>query len=174
MVSALGGHHEFGGHEVSLDHDHDVGHDVHGDGDGDASPSFLSVRILSLFAVAFGAVGVIGTAKELPGFLTLLISTLSGGGIGYAGLRLMRLFWSQQASSTVGANEFLAQYGEVHTEIPSGGFGEISVVIRGQRFYIPARTKGGIPIPQGSRVFIAQHDGTRVVVESMEERLIDE
>ena len=52
-ISALGGHHEFGGHEISFDHGHDIGHDAHGDTEG--SPSFLSTRILSLFAVAFDA-----------------------------------------------------------------------------------------------------------------------
>ncbi len=171
-ISALGGHHEFGGHEISFDHGHDIGHDAHGDTEG--SPSFLSTRILSLFAVAFGAIGTISTAKGVPSLFSILFGLGGGSVIGYLGLQLMRLIYSQQANSTVSADEFLAQYGEVHTEIPPTGYGQVSVVVRGQRFYQLARSKGGISIPRGTRVFIAEHNGTQMVVEPMEDYLLSE
>ena len=171
-LSALGGHHEFGGHEFSIDHDHDVAHDMHGDTDG--SPSFLSTRILSLFTVAFGAIGAISTHKGAPTLLSIILALAGGSGLAYLGLFLMRLFWRQQASSTVESEEFLAQYGQVHIPIPAGGRGEVSVVVREQRFYLPARSRGGVEIPYGTRVLIIQNDGTQLVVEPMETHLISE
>jgi len=169
-ISAITGHHEFGG----IEHDHDFSHDHDAHGDSDGSPSFLSTRILSLFAVAFEAIGAISTHKGAPALLSIILALAGGGGLAYLGLLLMRLFWRQQASSTVGSDEFLAQYAEVHTAIPANGYGEVSVVVREQRFYLPARSKGGVEIPRGTRVLIYQHEGTKVVVESMETHLISE
>ena len=51
----------FGGdHDVGFDHaiSHDIGgHEAHAEGDG--GPSIFSIRIVSLFMAAFGAIGAI-------------------------------------------------------------------------------------------------------------------
>lgn len=174
LSAIFGGEHSFGDHDVAVEHDvaHDIGHevghhDVHGDTEG--GPSIFSMRMLALFMACFGALGAIADRTGVSGLFSPFIGLLGGVPLTAVGYWIMRLFYSQQASSTVTTRDLLAQYGQVTVPIPPAGVGQISLETKGQRIYQLARTKGSNEIPVGMRVFIVASEGSHLVVEPMEE-----
>ncbi len=145
----FGGDHDFGEHELELDHDMEHDHSVESHG-----PSPFSIRILSLFAVAFGASGSIASYYGFSATASSLVGVLGGVAVGWLGWRFMRLLWDQQASSIVSHQEMVGEIAEVTTAIPTSGLGEVSVALRGQRFYRSARSEDGKSIESGKTVLI--------------------
>lgn len=145
----FGGDHDFGEHDLGFDHDVEHEHDAESHG-----PSPFSLRIIALFSVAFGASGSIASAYGYTALSSSLFGVLGGFIVGWAGWRFMRLLWDQQASSTVSQEEMVGEVAEVTTPIPSAGVGEISLILRGQRFYRTARSANNKPIEGGKTVKI--------------------
>ncbi|MBI5189148.1 MAG: NfeD family protein [Nitrospirae bacterium] len=165
LVSALfGGQDDFAEHEFSAEAGYEAGGDV------DAGPSPFSIRILSLFATAFGAVGAITRYYGQSYPVSSAAGVLSGLVFGFLGWQLIRLFWKQQASSTVESGELIGATGVVKTAIPASGTGEISVELKQQRLYMPARSKDGGPVAEGAFVRITANPGGAAVVEMVEEK----
>lgn len=163
MSAVLGGDHEMAAeHEFSFEHGYeaDSGHETGG------GPSPFSVRIISLFVTAFGAVGAIARYQGASYVLSSIIGLLGGLVIGAIGLQIMKFFWKQQVTSTVCSEDLLNSTGEVKTAIPASGVGQISVVIKNQLRYMPARGKDGQGIEEGAVVkIVACPGGGAVIVE---------
>jgi len=161
-VSALfGGSHDVGEHEFSFEQGYGTDAD-HALGGG---PSPFSLRIISLFVTAFGAVGAIARYYNASYMASSVVGVAGGFAVGAIGWRLMKLFWEQQATSTVSVDELLGVIGEVKTAIPASGVGQVSVVVKSQRLYSLARSKDGRPIEEGVLVKIVAHPGDAVIVE---------
>ncbi len=164
LISAvLGGDHDFSAeHEFSFEHGYEVGSD-HEAGGG---PGPFSLRVISLFVTAFGAVGAIcryyGASYILSSFIGFGGGVLTGG----IGLQIMRFFWRQQATSTICSDDLINSNAEVKTAIPPSGVGQISVVVKNQLRYMPARAKDGATIEEGATVrILACPGGSSVIVE---------
>jgi len=156
LISAI-----FGGHDdLAADHDHAAG--AHGEA---GEPSPFSTRVICLFLTAFGAVGAIGRHYDLSYMNSSAIGAGAGLLVGLAGWQVICLFWRQQASSLVGAEDLRGLMGQVSTEIPAAGIGQISVVAKSQRMYERARAKDGGRIEEGAQVKILEYSGDTVVVE---------
>lgn len=157
LVSALfGDHGDLGG----VDHDHGTG--VHGEA---GEPSPLSLRVICLFLTAFGAVGAIARQYEASYMTSSLSGAAAGLVVGLAGWQLILLFWRQQASSTFSTEELTGLLGQVTTEIPVSGVGQVSIVAKSQRTYQRARAKDGGRIQEGAQVKVLECSGDTVVVE---------
>ncbi len=164
LISAFsGGDHEVGGHEFHLEHDHDLSHG-HEMSEG-SSPSPFSMRIIAIFLTAFGAAGAIARHYSLSYVWCSLIGIGGGVVVAFIALELITFFYHQQASSTVCGSDLLNSFAEVKIEIPSSGLGQVSVLVKNQRQYYPARSKDGSRIGVGSSVKIVECPGDSVLVE---------
>ncbi len=161
--AVLGGDHDLSAdHEFSFEHGYEAGSDHEGGG----GPGPFSLRVISLFVTAFGAVGAISRYYGASYILSSFLGFIGGILIGAAGLQIMRFFWRQQATSTVCSDDLISSNAEVKTAIPPSGVGQISVVVKNQLRYMPARTKEGIGIEEGATVrIVACPGGGSVVVE---------
>jgi len=167
LISALaGGDHEVGGHEFHLEHDHDVGHD-HEASEGGGSPSPFSMRIIAIFLTAFGAAGAIARYYSLSYTMSSLVGLGGGFVVAFITFELITFFYHQQASSTVSSSDLLNSLAEVKIEIPAAGLGQVSVLVKNQRLYFPARSKDAIKIGIGSSVKIVECPGDSVVVQKL-------
>ncbi len=170
LTSAVfGGDHDIGDHEVSFEHgwDHEADHDT--DHDTAGGPSPYSLRVIAMFLTATGAVGALCRYYELSYALSALLGVVGGLIFGGLGWQMLRLFYRQQASSTVTNEDLLrSTTGEVKTAIPSSGMGQISVVVKGQRRYFSARTQDGSTIEEGASVkIVACPGGDAVIVQKI-------
>ena len=163
MSAVLGGDHDMSvEHEFSFEHGYEVGSDHEAAG----GPSPFSLRIISLFLTAFGAIGAIARYNGFSYVLSSIVGLLGGFVIGAIGLQIMRFFWKQQVTSTVSSDDLINSTAEVKTAIPASGVGQISVVVKNQLRYMPARTKEGQTIEEGTVVkVVACPGGGAVVVE---------
>jgi membrane-bound ClpP family serine protease len=161
LISALTG----GDHDTAGEYDHaaEMGHDVTG-------PKPLSLRVIFLFITTFGAAGAIACTYKLSAAYSSLIGVACGLVTGAAGWQLMRVFWKQQASSTVTRDDIHGAAGEVKTAIPEGGVGQVSIVARGQRLYPRARSADGKAIEEGALVKVLESAGDSVIVERSQPR----
>ncbi len=157
VISALlGGDHDVADHEVSFEHgwDHAADHEAGG------GPSPYSLRVIAIFLTSAGSVGAICRYYGISYLLSAVLGVGGGVVIGAFGWQILRLFYRQQASSTITDEDLLrASQGEVKTAIPSSGIGQICVVVRGQRRYFPARTHDGSTIEEGASVKIVSCPG---------------
>lgn len=167
LISAIfGGDHDAG--------DHDIGDDVDGEFDhGDdivvhAGPSPFSVRVIAVFLTTFGAAGAIARHCDMSLPWSTAIGTAAGAVAGWIALMLLRFSYAQQATSSVNGSEMVGMIAEVKTAIPAVGVGQVSVVVKSQRFYQIARCKGGIQIEEGTPVKIVEYLGDCVIVERVQ------
>ncbi len=164
LVSALVG----GDHDVSADHEFhfEHGYEAAAGHEGGGGPSPFSMRIISLFVTAFGALGAIGRYYGASYFISSLSGLAGGVLVGGIGYQMMRFFWKQQATSTVCSEDLINSSAEVKTAIPGSGIGQVSLVVKNQLRYMPARSKDGKTIEEGVIVKItACPGGDTVVVE---------
>jgi len=164
LISAIfGGDHDTGDHDIGADADGDFddGHDVvvH------EGPSPFSVRVIAVFITTLGAAGAIARHCGVSYPWSTVIGTVSGIAAGWVALMLLRFSYAQQATSSVNGSEMVGMVGEVKTAIPSAGVGQVSVVVKSQRFYQIARSKGGLQIEEGASVRIVEYLGECVIVE---------
>jgi membrane protein implicated in regulation of membrane protease activity len=168
VVSAVGGHGDadVGGHDIG-----------HGDAGHDAGGSFpyFSPAVIGSFFAAFGAGGLI--ASEAIGLPSLggQLAVAFGAGLGLAGLAgflIMRVMRAAESTSQVEEESITDSEGEVVTEIPAGGIGEVAVIAGGARMTFPARSDSGAAIKRLALVEVTRVvGGTLYVREHVEERL---
>lgn len=152
-----------------LGHLADAGDGDSGGGHGHAGefhfPFFSPLAIAALFG-ALGGFGLIakygfrvgdGMSLALAGPAALVTSYV----VTYLTWRLAR---SSTGSSQIRTADLAGAAGEVVTPIPAGGMGEVTVIVRGQRFTAPARAAAGNALPRGAMVTVEQYSGSTMVV----------
>ncbi|MDO8482650.1 MAG: NfeD family protein [bacterium] len=155
-------------------HDHgEVGHDhVAGDHDGSAheftTVSFFSIKVLSIFFLAFGAGGIIATAYGRGPAASTGIGLVCGVIVGFIALYAMRALYSQQANSLVTNQDIEGKVGQVVTRIPYDGIGEVSFLAAGQLVTRLARSKDRTELTNGKRVKIVSVSGDALLVEPVQ------
>jgi membrane protein implicated in regulation of membrane protease activity len=150
------------GHDVDTDTDvmdHDVSH----------GPSVLSLRMIALFMVGFGAVGFGMRATTTAGMMASTAAGLGGAlVVGVIGYVILRAFYSSQASSTITDDDIIGVTANLVDAISEGGNGQVSCVLRGREMTFLARSKDGQPIPRGKPVRVVGKTGHIVTVEPAE------
>jgi membrane protein implicated in regulation of membrane protease activity len=161
-----GGDHDFSGdHDIgrNVDGDHDAGHDGDARNGAAHGPSFVSVRTFSIFAMFFGFGGALAQYYSMTWMPASLIGLGSGFIAALVGFQFFKLLYGQQASSTINIAELVGQTAEVINAIPAAGVGEVTIIYRGQRKDLLARSQEG-SIPAGSKVKIVEDLGSSVLV----------
>ena len=131
------------GTDTDVDADFDVDADVDLDVDaGDlGGPGALSLKLILLFLVGFGASGYVSSYLQWP--LHHVLWSLAGGGLAwFLGYQLLKLLYEQQSTSQVKLTSFVGKQGRVVVPIPKdGGTGEIEATNKqtGQSAYFNAR-----------------------------------
>lgn len=163
MITALTG---------GFGHDAD-GHDVHGgdshggDGhNGEATISVFSPKVIAIFLVTFGGVGMIASNYGKSAWFSVFAGLCSGIVLAILALVLLRMFYRQQATSIIDTNLAVDQVGQVTIGIPEGGVGEVGVTVAGSYSSYSARSEDGKPISNGRRVKIKSNAGGQLVVEA--------
>ncbi len=151
-----------GGSVFGHDHDHDshVDHEHDAEGAGEPTVSIFSIKVLATFVMGFGAGGAIAAnynagplAATGVGFGTGVILAL----LMYA---VMRVIYSQQASSLVATESIKGKTGTVTVAIGKDAVGEVTVT---NRQYL-ARSSDGKPIERGRQVSVVDTIGSDLVV----------
>ena len=132
-----------------------------------AGPSPFSLRTVAMFAVGFGAGGIIGQGLGLPDPLTL--APASGVGLMTAALMwaFLRFLYGEQGSTSIQAPDYVGLVGRVTVSVPRGKPGQVALVVRGQRMNVPARSDDGSPIPAQVQVEVLSMEGGMVVVKEL-------
>ena len=144
-----------GGHEFHFEHDHDVGHD-HEASEGGGSPSPFQHEDHCHFSYGFRRRGCDSSPLRPSYPVSSLVGIGGGFVVALITFELITFFYHQQASSTVSSSDLLNSLAEVKIEIPSSGLGQVSVLVKNQRLYFPARSKDAIKIGIGSSVKIVK------------------
>ena len=145
--------------EVELPEIGEIGleHEVEG-------PSPFSLRVVAMFAVGFGAGGLIGKGLGVSD----AVSLLPASGVAALTAALMwvflRFLYGEQRSTSIQATDYLGLVGRVVIPIPEGKLGQVALVVKGQRINAPARSEDGSPIPANAEVEVVGMDGGTVVV----------
>lgn len=183
ITFAIGELFEFGGevaHEVGdflhdatsfLGGQSDIGHDLGGGADaGLSTPSPFSARMFSVFLTAFGGAGLLAVANGVGVGLSTVIGLVAGllVSIGTFGLVIMPMA-RQQGSAHVKVQELKDALGEVTTTIPQSGLGQVTVIAKGARLTLAARSATGKEIPQGTTVRVAEVVAENLVVAPLKE-----
>lgn len=125
-------------------------------------------------ATLFGAVGGFGLIAKY-GFDAGDAMSLAVAGpaalatsyaVTYAAWRVVR---SSSGSSQIRPHELAGAVGEVVTPIPAGGIGEVTALVRGERFTASAREASGGALPRGTIVRVAQFAGSTLIVTAREQ-----
>ena len=153
----FGGDHDFHAGDIGGDHGEVGGHD--------AGPSIFSARIMASFLTAFGVGGVVARYYGLSHPAASGSGIVSGVVLAGVVYQFAKVLYSQQASSEVHMAGLLGKPAEVTIGIPSGGVGQVTVAVGGERTTQIARSKDGAPIPPGAAVVITALRGESVVVE---------
>jgi membrane protein implicated in regulation of membrane protease activity len=158
------------GADADMDADIDIDADVDLDVDaGDlGGPGALSVKLILLFLVGFGASGYMAVYFNWP-LYHVLCGLIGGGAAWFVGYQLLKLLYEQQASSQVRLTSFVGRRGRVVVPIPKdGGTGEIEATneAAGQSTYFNARAADpGKEYQKGTFVTIKSISGKTAVVE---------
>ncbi|HEM62637.1 MAG TPA: hypothetical protein ENO24_10135 [Chloroflexi bacterium] len=127
-------------------------------------PSPFSLRTVSMFAVGFGAGGLIGKGVGMSDPLSL--APASGAGLVTGGLMwaFLRFLYGEQGSTSIQAPDYVGLVGRVIIGIPEGRAGQVALVVKGQRINAPARSEDGSSIPAQAQVEVLGLEGGMVVV----------
>jgi len=156
------------------DHDHDVGHDHDashdhdsGHGGGETTISIWSTKVLFTFSMLFGATGAIAMHEELSVMNSSLIGASSGLAVAALMYFILRMIYSQQASTVVHTANAKGLQASVTTTIPVNGQGMIDLMLEGRYVSMFARSTAEIKeeIPRGSLVKVVEADDSGAIVE---------
>ncbi len=141
------------------------GHGAAAAGDGAAAAfhfPFFSPLALATLAASFGGLGLVtrhglamsddaSLATALPGALALtyVVTYVS-----------WRVALGSRGTSTLRDADFDDVPAEVLTPIPAGGLGEVTAMVRGERFTSPARESEGRAVPRGTRIRVVRRSGS--------------
>lgn len=150
----LGGHDA--GHGGGFDHG---GGDVHA-GDSADMPSPFNPLVMASAISTFGAAGLVGKIGFGMGDIkSSLLGLVFAGIIGTVMFfGVVRFMYNSQSDSTFSISDLAGYEGEVITPIPEKGMGEISYLINGVRYSIPARALEG-SLNRGEAVRIKEVSG---------------
>jgi membrane protein implicated in regulation of membrane protease activity len=143
----------------------DIGEmDLHPEVEG---PSPFSLRTLSMFAVGFGAGGLMGKGLGMSD----PVSLVPAGGMALAGAATMwlclRFLYGAQGTSSIQATDYLGLVGRVIIAIPEGRSGQVALIVKGQRMNVPARSEDGFPVSVHTEVEVLGKEGGTVVVRKL-------
>lgn len=129
-------------------------------------PLFSPLALATLFG-ATGGFGLIakagfGVSDTVSLFIALPAALITAYAVTYASWRVTR---SSIGSSEIRTRELVGASGEVVTPIPTGGVGEVLVLVGGQRFTNAAREVNGGDLPRGATVVVRHMGGTTLFVE---------
>jgi len=136
----------------------------HIDHDFDHGPGFFSLRVLSVFATAFGGFGAIAVHY---GWTTIAASGAGfAGGLTFATLIYLfaRFLHGQQATSEVRIQDVVGQSARVVVSIPPGGIGQVRCRIGESLVDKIARTRDGGSVAENAVVTIEEVLGETVIV----------
>lgn len=175
VVSAAAGGHGDGGGADHGGADHAGGdHGSHHGADAAGFPYF-SPAVLGSFLAAFGAGGLVAVQVFGVTSLAVHLGMALGSGVGLAalaGLIMMRVVRAAESSTLVREHELVDAEGDVVTEIPGQGIGEVAVLAGSTRMTFPARSESGDTIARRALVVVTRVvGGTLYVREHIEERL---
>jgi membrane protein implicated in regulation of membrane protease activity len=130
-------------------------------------PSPFSLRTLSMFAVGFGAGGLMGKGLGMSD----PVSLVPASGMAFAGAATMwlclRFLYGAQGSSSIRAKDYLGLVGRVIIAIPEGKPGQVALIVKGQRMNVPARSEDGFPVRANAEVEVLGKEGGTVVVREL-------
>lgn len=154
FLGDVGGDHDVGGHDVSVDH---AGADQGG-------PGLFSARIMAAFLTAFGVGGVVGRYYGFPHPAASGLGVLAG--VVMAGLvyQFAKMLHGQQASSEVRMASLVGKSAEVSVAIPASGVGQVVLVASGERTELIARGAGGLAVARGTEVVVTGLRGDSLIV----------
>lgn len=149
-----------GGTEVGEIGEIGLDHEIEG-------PSPLSLRTIAMFAVGFGAGGLIGQGLGLSDPLTLVPAS----GVALAASTMMwlslRFLYGEQRSTSIRWADYVGLVGRVTIAIPEGRPGQVALVVKGQRMNVPARSENGSAIPRQIEVEVLSREGAMVIVREL-------
>jgi membrane protein implicated in regulation of membrane protease activity len=143
--------------------DHDFGSGLETDAGG--IQGCLSMKVISIFLVMFGASGALYLSYEDNLFTAIAVGLVVAFIFSFFVKKLLELLYRQQATSTITTDAFTGITGEVKIDIPEHGLGEIACIVRSKRIYIPAREKNNKSLCKNTVVRIIRYDGNSAVVE---------
>lgn len=138
---------------------------------GDVAETITSFRLISVrsvlaFFTLFFWAGAFYLTAELPMATALLYAVLWGLGAGVLVAWLVNVLRRMAESGTARVSDCLGAQGSVYLRIPSGGTGEVRVVIGGRLTHLPARATGDQEIQPGQAVRVVRKlDGNTIAVE---------
>ncbi|OGF58400.1 MAG: hypothetical protein A2Y62_15040 [Candidatus Fischerbacteria bacterium RBG_13_37_8] len=142
--------------------DHDVAAADHHFAD---SPKVLSLRILMLFGMGFGAAGAIASYYDSSMIASSAWGFFSGIVLAALGWFILRIFFQQQASTPMTTGSLVGKSAEVIVAIPANGLGQIlSSDNYNRNVYLSARSESNEPIPLNTMVEIVSISGNSAVV----------
>jgi len=154
-----------GSHDLHIEHDATGDTAAHVEAHG-MDPSPVNSLTVAAFLLGFGAMGLIGTNGLGLGLLAGLAFAIGGAFlvafVFFVGV--LRSLYRFQGNSLARGTDILNASGEIVTSIPAGGTGSITVFAGGSRIQLPARTRDGLPVKQGTRVVMLEvRDGVAYV-----------
>jgi predicted Ser/Thr protein kinase len=167
----IGDHHDVGGHDF-----HDVGHGLHGDGEGGmaSGPAWftglLTFRTVVAGLTFFGLAGLAGMQGGLATVAAVLLALGIGGAAMCVVARLMRLLYQLDAEGTVRIERSVGHRGTVYLGIPANkmGFGKVQLNLQNRTVEYRAITARQELITGTKVVVVAVVNGDTVEVESAE------
>lgn len=138
--------------------------EFHHDFEIDDGPSIFSVRVLSVFATAFGGFAALSVYQGAGVFFSTVVGLVGGGAFGMAVYFFARFLYNQQSSSLVSTADLQGLPAQVIVSIPAGGIGQVRCIVGESSIEKIARSKDGAAIPLNSQVVIEEVAGENVVV----------
>jgi len=129
-----------------------------GDFTGSAGFAFFKPKLIAVFLVVAGAIGLILTPNLiLPGASGIILFVSVTGGLLAAGIfnRLVLIPLNRaQNTSAFNIQDTIGTVAEIISPIPQGGYGKIRYNVSGSTVTSPAKSEDGNAISRGERVEI--------------------
>lgn len=156
-------------------HDHDSGdaHADHGPGGHDISHdmeptiSFFSIKVIGTLTMGFGAAGAIARQYGADYLGSSLWGVATGAALSFVMYLILRVIYSQQASSLVQTSSVIGQQAVVTVPIDADRAGEIELFTGGQHMTYLARAAKGKEIAKGRTVKVVDVAGGELIVEEV-------
>jgi membrane protein implicated in regulation of membrane protease activity len=130
-------------------------------------PSPFSLRVVAMFAVGFGAGGLIGKGLGVSDAVSLIPASGVAALTAAVMWGFLRFLYGEQRSTSIQATDYLGLVGRVVISIPQDRPGQVALVVKGQRINAPARSEDGSPIRSQSEVEVLGMEGGMVVVKEL-------
>ncbi len=150
-------------------HDGDVHVEADTSGLDTHGPGVVSVKMIALLMVGFGAFGF-GTraTTDWSMFKSSMAGLVGAAAVGLAGYLILRMFYSSQESSTISDQDIIGQDANLIDAIKGAEYGQAACVIRGREITFLARSAHGESISKNAPVRIIRKSGNVVTVEPID------